>query len=205
MKKITSLLLAMTLLLSLTACTKGGLDFNPATPEPSTPPSSAPVDDDLIYPENGLALGYVGDTLRTAWFDMTLDSAYTTHEFDDLETDEGYKFLVLNITLYNSSNYTVPMFDTDFWVEWDVQEGENEEDAWAYPLYDQDGDEYITASDLQLPIEYELSIRETRSGILLFVVPETCTDYFLGFTEYYENETEGDTFYVRFSAPLSQG
>lgn len=36
------------------------------------------------YPEDGYASGYMGDTMHTAFFDFTVDSAYTTQEFDGL-------------------------------------------------------------------------------------------------------------------------
>ena len=52
--------------------------------------------DELIYPnDDGYALGYVGDTLRTSFFDMTVKDPYTCAEYDGLTPDEGYKFLDL--------------------------------------------------------------------------------------------------------------
>lgn len=225
MKRFMTLLLALMMVLSLAACGKGGLSLDPDSK------NSAPVSDDkdndkdyafgkdkddkddnkgggedgLIYPdEDGLALGYAGDTLRTAFFDMTINDPYTCDEFDGLIPEEGYKFLVAELTLYNYTDDSQPMFDTDFEVVWDL----DDDDAWAWPEYDTVTDEngepeYFIRSDKQLPTEYTLGIHKTITGILLYQVPVDSKDYYIDFYELYDDGTDegryGDSFYVRFS------
>ncbi|MDE6280906.1 MAG: hypothetical protein K2M15_03795 [Oscillospiraceae bacterium] len=233
MKRFMTLLLALMMVLSLAACGEGGLSLDPNS-KTSTPSSSddgkdkddkddnkgdnkgddtddnkgddkSGGEDGLIYPdEDGLAMGYAGDTLRTAFFDMTINDPYTCDEFDGLIPDEGYKFLVAELTLYNYTDDSQPMFDTDFEVIWDL----DDDDAWAWPEYDTVTDangepEYFVRSDKQLPTEYTLGIHKTITGILLYQVPVDSTDYYIDFYELYDDGTDegryGDSFYVRFS------
>ena len=219
MKRLMTLLLALMMLLSLTACGEGGLSLNPNS-KASTPSSSDDKDnkddkddnkgggeDDLIYPdEDGFAMGYEGDTLRTEFFDMRIDNPYSCDEFDGLVPDEGNKFLVVELTLYNYTGYVQPMMDIDFELIWDM----DDEDAWAWPEVDTTIDangeaEYSVRSDKQLPVEYDLGIHKTVTGTLLYQVPADAKEYFINYYEVYAPEegsdevSYGDSFYVRFS------
>lgn len=196
MKRFVSLLLSLMMLLSLAACGEGGLSLRR---------SGGKADNVILPDEDGVALGYEGDTLRTRFFDMTVTDPYTCGEFDGLTPSEGYQFLVATLTLYNYTDYSSPMYDTDFEVIWDL----DDEEAWAWPECDEvmaaDGrTEYRVRSDKQLPVEFDLGIHKTETGILLFQVPEDCTDFFIDFYEIIDDGTEegeyGDAFYVRFSA-----
>ena len=217
MRKVSALSLIAALLLALSACSAGQLptlDFNPPAPssESGVQPDGgetgetprmedgdpAPV---VTADEEGYALGYMGDTLRTNFFDMRLDSAYTCREFDGVTPEEGDKLLVAQITLYNYTDVTQPMFHTDFEIWWDEQEGESYEDAWAFPMYREENGEYYNLSDEQLPVEWEFSIHDTRTGTLLYSVPEGSSTYSVAFMEYYEDGTTGSLYEVRFSAP----
>ena len=199
MKRLIALLPALAMLFSLAACTEGGLslDFG----RKGGGEEEGPIRPD----EDGVAVGYAGDTLRTAFFDMTINEPYTCTEFDGLTPTEGYKFLVAELTLYNYTDVSQPIFDTDFEVVWDL----DDDDAWAWPECDEvmneDGEvEYFTKSERQLPVEYSLGIHKTYTSLLLYQVPEDTADYLIDFYEAFDNGTEegewGDAFYVRFSA-----
>lgn len=202
MKKFLSFFLALMMLLSLAACTEGGLSLNPGGN------TDKDKSDSVILPDDdGVAVGYEGDTLRTAFFEMKVDNVYTCTEFDGLTPAEGYKFLVADLTLYNHTGVTQPMFDTDFEVLWDL----DDDDAWAWPECDEVQDEngeiqYLSRSDKQIPVEFELGIHKTQTGVLLYQVPEDSKDYFISFYEIFAAQEEGgdpeygDSFYVRFSA-----
>lgn len=193
MKRLTSLLLGLVILFSLTACGEGGLTLNRGG------------QDSVILPnEDGFAMGYAGDTLRTAFFDMTVDNLRTCEEFDGLAPSEGYKFLVAELTLYNHTDDTQPMFDSDFEVIWDL----DDDDAWAWPdcdeVMNEDGEiDYMVRSAQQIPMSYDLGIHKTQTGVLLYQVPVDSKDYLIAFYEVYEDGTEegtyGNSFYVRFS------
>lgn len=189
------------MLFSLTACSEGGLSLNPN----GKAGSSGDNEDGLILPdEDGVAVGYEGDTLRTAFFDMTIDNPRTCEEFDGLTPTEGYKFLAADLTLYNYTDHTQPMFDTDFEIVWDL----DDDDAWAWPECDEvmgdDGEsDYLVRSEQQIPVSFKLGIHKTQTGVLLYQVPEDTQDYFITFYEVFDDGTDegeyGDAFYVRFS------
>ncbi|MBO4910413.1 MAG: hypothetical protein J5476_14155 [Lachnospiraceae bacterium] len=52
----------------------------------------------------------------------------------------------------------------------------------------------------QFPAEYELKVNESRTGTLVFEAPEGSKDFGVGFVEYYEDATEGNGFWVYFTA-----
>ena len=202
MRRIFSLLLALVMLASLTACGEGGLSLKRGGNSGNT----SGGDSGVIYPEDGMAVGYEGDTLRTVWFDMTIENPQTYDEFDGLVPDEGCKFLTVDLTVYNYTNYSCTMYDTDFEIIWDM----DDDDAWDYPVYDEyqnEGGEweYSVRSDRQLPIEYTVGIHKTQTGLLLYQVPVDSTDFFIYFHEEFAPEEEGgeprygDDFLIRFS------
>lgn len=194
MKRLVSFLLSAAALLSLAACT-----LNLSLPAQGGK---------LIEPdEEGFAMGYEGDTLRTAFFDMTIQNPKTCAEYDGLTPSEGYQFLAADLTLYNHTDDTQPIYDTDFEVIWDL----DNDDAWAWPEYSEttgpDGEpEYSVRSERQLPVESELGIHKSMTGVLLYQVPEDCKDFYIAYYEVYEPEEAGgdpvygSSFFVRFSA-----
>lgn len=202
MKRIAAILLTAVLAMTATACSgiKPLISFSSPAKE---------TEEQLIYPdEENYAMGYLGDTLRTSFFDMTVDSAYTCREFDGITAEDGYKLLVAEITLYNYTDVTQPMFFTDFEIWWDDQEGEGAAD-YDFPLYIEEeqpdgSSEFYNVSGLQLPIEYDLSIHETRTGTLLYQVPEASKTFSIAFTEYFSDDSVGALFEVRFSAPMRE-
>lgn len=200
MKRLAALLLAL-LLFSLASCTEGGLSLDLR----SGSGGGSEEDGGCILPnEDGIALGYAGDTLRTAFFDMTINNPYTCAEFDGLTPAEGYKFLVAELVLYNYTDNSQPIFDYDFEVVWNL----DDEDAWAWPecdeIMDENGEvDYAPKSGKQIPVYSTLGIHKSSTGLLLYQVPEDTTDYYIDFYEVFDDGTEegqmGDAFYVRFS------
>ena len=55
-------------------------------------------------------------------------------------------------------------------------------------------------SDQQLPTEYELAVDEERTGALVFEVPEGEKDFSISYLELFEDGSEGDVFFVYFTA-----
>lgn len=204
MKRFLTLLLAALALCSLIACGEGGLDLNFGGNGKSGSGGSRTEEGYILPDEDGIAMGYAGDTLHTAFFDMTIRDPYTCDAFDGLTPTEGYKFLAAEVTLYNHTDYTQPVYDTDFEVAWDLED----DDAWAWPECDEMMNEagevvYSVKSERQLPVESDLGIHKTLTGILLYQVPRDVKDFFISFCEVYDDGTEdgetGDIFLVRFS------
>lgn len=136
---------------------------------------------------------HVGDTVSTSWFDYTITSAGAVSRYEGRTADAGSKLIVVELTLENRFDEPVPMYDTDFQLYW----GEYAEDQWALPLE--------TYCAEQLPKTYTLSVSETRSGVLVYQVPEQASDFTLAFLEVFDNGTsegeEGDVYLTYFSAP----
>ncbi len=198
MRRITSIFVTLMLLLSLASCSEGKLNFDLRR-----------AGNGVITPDkDGVATGYVGDTLRTAFFDMTLENPQTCAEFDGLTPDPGCKFLTADLTLYNYTDDSQPIYDSDFQILWEVGQGDDATLDGDWPVYEEIMDEngnmaYTTKSDRQMPVEFYLGIHETRTELLLFQVPEDIRDFYITFEESFENGTEqgepGDLFVVRFS------
>lgn len=227
MKKYLALLLSLAFAVCLSACDRLPGSVGDLLDSTGDPAGSANTDSGVGYPEDGYASGYMGDTMHTAFFDFTVDSAYTTQEFDGLTAAgegmsylteyydrpapaDGCKFLVVEITLHNTTTMSQPMFVADFQVQWDLQEGEDEDQNYACPLYQSQANEsgdyvYYSLSEMQLPAEYDLGINEERTGILLYAVPAGAKDYAVFFEEYFSDDTIGDLFQVSFNAEENAG
>lgn len=227
MKKYLALLLSLAFAVCLSACDRLPGSVGELLDSTGDPAGSANTDSGVGYPEDGYASGYMGDTMHTAFFDFTVDSAYTTQEFDGLTAAgegmsylteyydrpapaDGCKFLVVEITLHNTTTMSQPMFVADFQVQWDLQEGEDEDQNYAFPLYQSQANEsgdyvYYSLSEMQLPAEYDLGINEERTGILLYAVPAGAKDYAVFFEEYFSDDTIGDLFQVSFNAEENAG
>ena len=227
MKKYLALLLSLAFAVCLSACDRLPGSVGDLLDSTGDPAGSANTDSGVGYPEDGYASGYMGDTMHTAFFDFTVDSAYTTQEFDGLTAAgegmsylteyydrpapaDGCKFLVVEITLHNTTTMSQPMFVADFQVQWDLQEGEDEDQNNAFPLYQSQANEsgdyvYYSLSEMQLPAEYDLGINEERTGILLYAVPAGAKDYAVFFEEYFSDDTIGDLFQVSFNAEENAG
>lgn len=192
MKKLSTALLACVLLLALTACDDlpaNGVntdDSNPTSSNSSDPVSSA----NIITAEDGYAEGYMGDVMRTVFFDFSVDSAYTCDSLDTYTPADGYQLLVADITIKNTSTYSMPMVDYDFQVQWGDYEND---DAYQFPISE-------SIIDNQMPAEYEIPINESVSNTVVFEVPADTRDFSISFLEYFTNDEEGDVFFVYFTA-----
>ena len=185
MKKIASLFLAAVMAVALASC------GTPASGNGSG--SSSPA---VGYPdEDGYAEGHLNDTMHTYFFDFTIKSAYVCSQYENYVPEEGNELLVAEVTIKNTFQQSLPMFDTDFQVQW----GDTAEDAFDVPItyYIESTD---TVGDDVLPYEYTLAINETRTGLLIFEVPEGNNDFNISYLEEFENADDGDVFFVFFTA-----
>ncbi len=185
MKKIASLFLAAVMAVALVGC------GTPASSDGSG--SSSPA---AGYPdEDGYAEGNLNDTMHTYFFDFTINSAYVCSQYENYVPQEGNELLVAEMTIKNTTKSSLPMFDTDFQVQW----GDTAEDAFDVPItyYAESTD---TIGENVLPYEYTLAINETRTGLLIFEVPEGKSDFNISYLEEFDNDTTGDLFFVFFTA-----
>lgn len=146
---------------------------------------------------DGYAEGRMGDTMHTYFFDYTVNSAYICDTYEGYTpTDSDKELVVTEITVKNTHNESIEMYDSDFQIQW----GDDENlDAYEYPitLNLKSGE---TVGENMLPDVYKMSVNETRTGILVFEVPSGNDDFSISYKEYFDNDTSGDTFFVYFSA-----
>lgn len=181
MKRLASLLLAVLMACSLAACGEGGLNLNPSGGKDSDEPSSKE--------------GYIGDKMKTAWFDFTVDEAYSCSSYGEYTPASGNKLVVVAVTLKNTFGQSVDMWGDDFVILWDDPD---EDSGIDIPLP-------AGISDDQFPDEYTLGINATKQGVMIFEVPQDYRDFAVAFMEIFESDTnpdgeEGDTFFVSFTA-----
>jgi len=183
MKRFAFLSLALLLLLALTAC--GGS-------------SGSSSDGGGIYAENGYAEGRIGDVMHSAFMDFSVNSAYTTADYNGHTAPEGNQVLVVELTVKNTFNESIPMYDDDFQGQWTASEETNE---FAWPITEgEDGSDLDVVADEQLPAEYELAVNASRTGTLAFDVPADEKDFSISHQEMFSDGTTGDTFFVYFTA-----
>ena len=197
MKKALLLLLTLILAFALTACDEIP-GMNSSTSQPDSASVSGEGDSsssggDSSY-EVGGTEGYLGDTMATAFFNFTVSNAQSYTEVNGVTPAEGNKYLVVDMTVDNTSNYSMPMFNGEY-GDFQIQWGSGDEDyGWSL-------DEIIT--DEQLPLEYEIPISGSEEGQLIFEVPADSKDYALVFLEIYEDGSTGDMHVVYFTSALA--
>lgn len=210
--------LALTAAAALTACSMpGGSGSAPdsSAPDSSAPDSSAPDSStaaeepaesdpgETISSEDGYGEGRIGDTMQTYFFDYTVNSAYTCTEFAGTTPAEGSMFLVADVTVRNTDNRSIEMYDTDFQAQW----GSDGEEDFRVPItYDTENQmDLPTLTDEQLPSTYTLAVDEERTGLLVYEVPAGFQDFSISYQEIFSDDSYGDTFFVFFTAEPQEG
>ena len=140
------------------------------------------------------------------FFDFTVNSAYLTKDYEGYTPAEGNALLVADITVKNTNQKSIEMYDTDFQIQWD-----DGDDAFAYPITinTETYEELDPVGDSQLPGTYTLAVDEERTGELVYEVPAGFTDFSIAYLEQFVdedgNESTGDTFFVYFTAEDQTG
>lgn len=138
-----------------------------------------------------------GATMKTYFFNYQVDSAYVCGEFEGYKPAEGNQLLVASVTIKNTFNEEIEMYDTDFQAQW----GEEGEEAFSLPItFDGTEEGLDPLTDEQLPGIYPLAKGESRSGLLIFEVPEGKQDFSISYMEAFDDDSTGETFFVNFTA-----
>lgn len=181
MKKIASLLLATLMTVSLVGCGDSSESLSGTND---------------IYPEEGYAEGGLEDVMHTYFFNYTVNSAYICEEYEGYVPADGFDLLVADVTVKNTSGESITMYDTDFQIQWG---DDDNDDAFDVPVtYYMETTQSL--GDDVFPYEYDLANKESRTGLLIFEVPEGEPEYSLSYLEYFDDDTSGDVFFVFFSA-----
>lgn len=178
MKKLISIVLALTAALTFTGC--------------SAQDAVQGVSDAVQAQGRQYGQTYElaqNESMKCQFFTLSMNSATLKDEFAGATPDgEGNKFLVANVTILNSweGEEAIPMYDTDFELNWEGQEGT------IYPV--------TNYSDEMLPEEYSIDPAGEITGNLVFEVPGDKTDFSFRYLEYYDDDFEGNTYAMSISA-----
>lgn len=139
----------------------------------------------------GLIQGETGETLHTAFFDVTVESAekYNTYQFEDglYQADEGNTYLVVKLKVTNTYEKDLPMSITDFILDYadntstDIITGYGKKDLGQAHFMDN---------------IFTLKKNDSIIKSVLFTVPDKA-EYMIKYKEYYEDEFEGDTYQIQ--------
>ena len=146
--------------------------------------------------------GRVDDTMETYFFDFTVNGAYLTNDYEGYTPAEGNTLLVADITVKNTFQESIEMYDVDFQAQW----GEEGEDAYAYPITT-DMETYTELDPVgenQLPGTYPMAVDEERNGELVYEVPAGHVDFSISYLEQFVDdageESTGEVYFVYFTA-----
>ena len=191
MKRILSLILTLLLILALSAC--GGSSGGGGASSDGGGAGSGDV-----YAEDGYGEGRAGDVVHSVFMDFSVNSAYTTSDYHGYTAPEGMKVLVVEMTIKNTFNESLPMWDDDFQAQWTAS---SETGEYAWPITEaEDGSDLDVMDSEQLPASYELAVNESRTGVLAFDVPAEEKDFSISHLELFDDGSEGDTFFIYFTA-----
>lgn len=159
-------------------------------------------DDGGYYVKGGDA-GGLGDVMHTYFMDFLVAEAYTCASLGSYAPAGDSRLLVVKISVKNTMTATLPMYDVDFRVRWGGTEDGND---YAWPVttsaepYTNQVKVKRSLSPEQLPGEYEVAVNETRTGLLVYQVPASETEFSLSFQEYFSDGSQGDSYRVAFTA-----
>ena len=178
-KQNWKILLAAGLVLTMAGCGKKA--------EPAA--ETAEDGSKIITAENGFAYGSSGDVMQTQWFTVQAGDASVLDSYEDVTPAEGNKLLVVPVTVTNTCDTDLSMYDVDFQVQWD----DDSEEAFAAPVTVDDATRY---RDGMLQDSYVLAVKESRSGDLVFEVPADSSGYTMLYQEVFETSETGDIFVI---------
>ena len=91
----------------------------------------------------------------------------------------------------------IEMYDTDFQAQWG---GEGDEDFSMPITFDGTEEGMDVLTEEQLPGIYPLQPKESRTGLLIFEIPEGKLDLSISYMEAFDDDTTGETYFVNFTA-----
>ena len=198
MKRFLAWTLALCLALALAGCSGSnvqsmmqGSDGN-STPAVSTPAASTPAasSDEWIgrksESDDGYFSGRIGDRMRNVFFEYTVNSVEYPESYGDITPAEGNQLIVADVTVRNVFSQTLPMSIYDFQIQW----GDGDQDFG----YQEEG----LAGDNLMPDQYQLMRGASETYKLVYQVPADATEFSISYLEVWEDNTEGDVFFVYF-------
>lgn len=135
--------------------------------------------------------GYLGDTMHTVFFDFSVSDAAACGSYESYAPPAGSKLIVATVAVLNTYPGVLPMSRFDFQIQW----GDGNKD-YGYPL--------AVYCEAQLPDAYELAVDESRTGVLIYEVPDASSGYSVSYLEVYENQETGSAYFIYLSPEMKQ-
>lgn len=105
-------------------------------------------------------------------------------ELKDFIVDDNAQFLVLHVKIKNITNEILAMYKDDFMISFDEEGPFEAEDNFGVRN--------------QLPDEYALKPLEEIYGSIIFIISTSAKKMMLSYTEYFEDESEGKTYKLKY-------
>ena len=135
--------------------------------------------------------GKDNDVLTNTFFAFNINSSEVLSTVNDyLPDDAAHTFLIVDITVQNvfEDDSSIPMSPADFELSWASLDGTT-----ISPISD---DLELTN---QLNAEWTQFKGESKTGKLVFLVPNDITEFNLLYKELYEDDFEGSTYTITFT------
>ena len=128
----------------------------------------------------------LGEEGSTAFFDFKVKDGSACLGHEGRLAAAGYRLVLVEVEIENTASYELPMGRYDFRLFWGT-----EEETAVYPMEQFCED--------QFPDQYAIPEGERAEGILIFQVPEDEAHLALGYLEIFEDDHQGDAYFVHFT------
>lgn len=146
--------------------------------------------EDYVTAFDGYAEGVVGTVFRTAFFDYRVDSVAFPLEYEGYIAGDGMQLVDVIITIRNTFGEELPMYNSDFQIQWhDLGDGDED---YGYGIEMDD-------SDTVMPFDYSLADEATCCYHIVYEVPAEAGEFSISFKEFFSDNTEGDVFFTYFN------
>ena len=178
-KQVIAVVLVLAMVLCLTACSDAGEKVNSV---------ASGVAGSVKSFIKGDVTGTLNKSYSTQWFDFTVHSIKTAYSYSGYDVDDGWKFVIVNVTETNTFGEPIPMSVYDFELGTEIPE---EEDRW--PL------EPLDDSPQMMPEEFELADGESATYDVVFVIPDEIVDISFIYVELDDTDATHATFTIKHS------
>lgn len=134
------------------------------------------------YENNGTAVAGVGDTVKSDFFDWTVNSVKTKIKVGGQSAGEGKKFVIINITLKNTEDYEYESGNYEFRGVVDPADTEGMDTMNAF-------------YDGMIADEFNFASGETVTGDIVFEVDKDCETMLVNYEEFYGDGSIGNIYW----------
>lgn|SRR5574344_650297 len=128
----------------------------------------------------------ISDMVSAKWYDFTINSVEFTTEYAGYKAAEGNNLVHANITIKNTSDKTVYLFDGDFALVWDLSES-NRQYTYSLEAY----------TDTMLTNEMPIGIGEEKTIDTVYEISKnTKKPMAIYYYEQYSDDQKGNKYYI---------